>query len=123
MLGAEFFQENKGDFWGILETRSYMRARPMLADFLVDAGRMAEAIRHCETIVQLNPNDNQGVRRTLLAYYLSTDKLEGARRPLQEYAEDDTPVFLWGRMLERVFPRTSTGRGSTSPGPQEQPLR
>lgn len=26
-LGAEYFTENKGNFWGLLETRPYMRAR------------------------------------------------------------------------------------------------
>lgn len=26
-LGEEFFEENRGHFWGIFETRGYMRAR------------------------------------------------------------------------------------------------
>src|SRR5438876_1676107 len=65
-LGAKCFEENKGHFWGMLETRPYMRARQQLADLLLDAGRVSEAIGHFEALLALNPNDNQGVRDILL---------------------------------------------------------
>jgi tetratricopeptide (TPR) repeat protein len=102
-LGAEFFQENKGHFWAILETRPYMRARHELADLLLDAGRVTEAVRHFEALIELNPNDNQGVRDTLLSCYLAADNLDGARRLLREYKEEDSALFNWGRTLERVL--------------------
>lgn len=102
-LGAKCFEENKGHFWGILETRPYMRARQQLADLLLDVGRVTEAIHHFEALLALNPNDNQGVRDILLGCYLAGDDLDGARRLLREYNEDDSAVFNWGRTLERVL--------------------
>jgi len=102
-LGAQYFEENKGHFWGMLETRPYMRARQQLADLLLDAGRVCEAIGHFEALLDLNPNDNQGVRDILLGCYLAGDDLDGARRLLRVYDEEASAVFAWGRTLERVL--------------------
>jgi tetratricopeptide (TPR) repeat protein len=102
-LGPQFFEENKGHFWGILETRPYMRARYELADLLWEQGREEEAIGHLEALLELNPNDNQGVRDTLLGEYLTTNNLGGARRLLAQYGKDGSAVFQWGRVLERIF--------------------
>jgi len=102
-LGAQYFEENKGHFWGMLETRPYMRARQQLADLLLDAGRVSEAIGHFEALLDLNPNDNQGVRDILLGCYLAGDDLDDAHRLLRVYDEDASAVFAWGRTLERVL--------------------
>jgi tetratricopeptide (TPR) repeat protein len=102
-LGAEFFRENTGHFWGILETRPYMRARHELADLLLAEGRAREAIQHFEALLELNPNDNQGVRDVLLGCYLANGEVEGARRLFLQYEEDAGAVFVWGRVLERVL--------------------
>src|SRR5439155_1134639 len=90
MHGREFqsVEESKGHFWGMLEARPYMRARQQLADLLLDAGRVSEAIGHFEALLALNPNDNQGVRDILLGCYLAGDDLDGARRLLRVYDED-----------------------------------
>ena len=102
-LGAEFFTENKGYFWGLMETRPYMRARMELAELLPGTGRLSEAITHFEALMELNPNDNQGVRDVLLGCYLAGDNLDCARRLLRDYREDASAVFAWGRTLERFL--------------------
>lgn len=56
------FDEYVGHFWGILETRPYMRARLGLAVALRDFGDFAVALDHLRDMLRLNPNDNQGVR-------------------------------------------------------------
>ena len=66
VLGEEFFQEDSGHFWGILQTRPYMRARLGLAQCLEELGDINEAVRHYRELLRLNPNDNQGVRHMLL---------------------------------------------------------
>src|SRR5439155_1311392 len=43
-LGAEAFGRDVGHFWGILETRPYMRARLGLAHALWSAGRREQAV-------------------------------------------------------------------------------
>ncbi len=103
LLGASFFKKNKGHFWGILETRPYMRARQHLAEALYEDGQVSKAIKHYEALLELNPNDNQGIRDLLLGAYLADDNLEGAQRLLQEYGDDGTAVFAWGRTLERIL--------------------
>ena len=102
-LGAAFFAENKGYFWGLLETRPYMRARFDLGHMLMSAGRLEEAIRQFEGLLELNPNDNQGVRDFLLGCYLSVKNLAGAQRLLRDYKNDVSAVFAWGRTLERFL--------------------
>ena len=61
-LGPEPFAEDAGHFWGILETRPYMRARAALAVTLWAVGRREDAVQHHRDLLRLNPNDNQGLR-------------------------------------------------------------
>jgi tetratricopeptide (TPR) repeat protein len=61
-LGAAFFKKNKGHFWGVVETRPYMRARQQLAEMLRGVGCLQDAIGHFSAMLVLNPGDNQGVR-------------------------------------------------------------
>jgi hypothetical protein len=43
-LGPKTFKKDKGHFWGIIETRPYMRARAGLAQCLWDIGERKQAI-------------------------------------------------------------------------------
>jgi tetratricopeptide (TPR) repeat protein len=102
-LGEEFLRENRGHFWGLVETRPYMRARERLAGLLIDAGRLEEAFAEYEAMLDLNPNDNQGVRDVLLGQYLTTGRLDAAERLLTRYEDDGSAVFTWGRVLARFL--------------------
>jgi tetratricopeptide (TPR) repeat protein len=102
-LGPKFFAEFRGDFWGLLETRPYMRARAMLAEALVEDGRLDEAIGHYAAMLELNPNDNQGLRYYLLGLTLETSRLADAQRVLKQYGNEVSAVFTWGRVLERFL--------------------
>lgn len=101
-LGRKYFRENKGHFWGPLESRPYMRARLALGQALAAAGQFQEAISHYEALLELNPNDNQGARDFLLALYLRTDHADHARRLLERYV-DGTAVWLWAAVLEKFI--------------------
>lgn len=100
-LGPEFFEENRGHFWGVLEARPYMRARFDLTDPLMNAGETEEAISHLEALLDLNQGDNQGVRYVLLPLYLEAGNLDAARKLLAAYPDDYSAVFHWCRALER----------------------
>lgn len=102
-LGKRFFKENAGYFWGLLETRPYMRARATLAILLMDAGRRDEAVGHYEEMLALNPNDNQGLRYVLLGLYLELGRLDDARRILEQYPGESSAMFTWSRVLERFL--------------------
>ena len=98
-LGKEFFAENKGHFWGLLETRPYMRARHQLALGLMYAMRVREGMEHLEALLDLSPDDNLGAREDLLSAYLVADHVEAARDLAEEYSDDGSAFFEWARVL------------------------
>src|SRR3954469_15225605 len=98
-LGPEFFRNEVGHFWGILETRPYMRARLGLAHALWTAGRREEAVRHLEDMLRLNPNDNQGVRYTLAGFLLFLDRDDDLARLLRQYPDEDSAAWAYTKAL------------------------
>lgn len=87
-LGADFFRENVGHFWGISATRPYMRARFGLAESLAEIGRADEAIQHYQELLRFNPGDNQGVRYVLLPKLLAAGRDLDAAKLLKEFDEE-----------------------------------
>lgn len=102
-LGEQFIKENKGHFWMLMDTRPYMRAMEELGRALSGQGIYLDAIRIYEKMLELNPNDNQGVRDPLLGLYLAVSDLAGAGRLLKKYKNDSLANFAWGRVLERFL--------------------
>ncbi|MEH7414370.1 SEC-C metal-binding domain-containing protein [Neobacillus drentensis] len=97
-LGKDFFKENKGYFWGLLETRPFMRAKLHYAEALSVLGKAAEAARHYEELLELNPMDNQGVRYSLFVAYMDMGEFKKAHGILEEY-EETTAQNLYNRLL------------------------
>ncbi|MBI2939661.1 MAG: hypothetical protein HYY04_04415 [Chloroflexi bacterium] len=99
-LGPQAFQEDVGHFWGIVETRPYMRARAGLAQCLWATGRREEAIEHYWELLRLNPGDNQGNRHVLLNCLLrigaDTDQVQ---KLLALYPDDAMADWLYGQAL------------------------
>ena len=73
------------NWWSELETRPYMRARAALALLLWEDGENTTAIDHLQTLVQLNPNDNQGVRNQLLPWLILEKRYEAAADLLSQF--------------------------------------
>lgn len=108
-LGPKFFSENKGYFWGMNETRPYMRARCELVFLLIELGRIGEAIVECEGMLDLNPNDNQGMRDVLLGLYLQQHDAKKARKLLSQYKESMFAVWCYGQLLESLLSGNTPG--------------
>ncbi len=98
-LGKDAFKEDVGHFWGILETRPYMRARAGLAVCLWEAGRREEAVEHYGDMLQLNPNDNQGIRDLLMPCLVELGRDEDAEKLFEQYKEDGMAVWMYSRAL------------------------
>jgi hypothetical protein len=98
-LGKDFFEENKGYFWGLIETRPYMRARQQLAASLLITGKPFEAAEHYSALLELCPNDNLGVRFELLSLYLTTDQMEKALGLVEKYPKERSAFFHWASVL------------------------
>ena len=102
-LGAAFFDENRGHFWLVTESRPYLRARCWLADALVDAEQCDEAIPHYEAMLDLNPMDNLGARYHLMGCYLLLRQIGGARWLFESSPDEVSAVFSWAKVLERYL--------------------
>jgi tetratricopeptide (TPR) repeat protein len=101
-IGTEQFESLRGEFWGHLETRPYMRARLGLAQVLRDVGNDDEALAHYRELLRLNPNDNQGVRYLLLTALLELEANDEAGALLAEYPEDIQALWSYARLLWHV---------------------
>ena len=98
-LGERFFEKNQGHFWGLLETRPYMRALIGLADVLDRQGEEEEAIDCYKKMLNLNPNDNQGVRSILAEMLYRAGRFEELKELFDEYEGDALGDMAYTRAL------------------------
>lgn len=112
-LGPKVFKESVGHFWGILETRPYMRALAGLADCLWALGKRKEAIEHFLELLRLNPNDNQGIRYILVNCLLEEKRDDEAERLLNQYPDDPTACWQYSRALLKYRREGESGKANT----------
>jgi tetratricopeptide (TPR) repeat protein len=101
-IGERRFAEAKGDFWLILDTRPYMRARFALAQDLwysCDRNERIAAIAHLREMLDLNPNDNQGLRYVLLVWLIRTDAYQAAEDMLDKHRDEISAFMEFTRVL------------------------
>jgi tetratricopeptide (TPR) repeat protein len=99
VLGDHGFEDYAGEFWGIHETRPFMRAKHGLAMTLWELGERKEAIGHLSEMLTLNPNDNQGIRHILINWLIAVGHNAQARRLLERYSEDESAQLSWPAAL------------------------
>ncbi|MCR4706375.1 MAG: hypothetical protein K5746_00360 [Clostridiales bacterium] len=90
-----FGEENIGDFWGLLETRPYMRLRYAYFETLIACGQMKAAIEEAQELLRLCKGDNLGVRFRLMhifAFLEEEDAMLRLHRTYEEY--DETQMLL-----------------------------
>ena len=80
-------ENDQGFFWGLLETRPYMRSMAGLAGEYKTIGETEKAIAICEKMLVLNPNDNQGIRYLLLPCLLESKNINTTKQLLKQYDE------------------------------------
>ncbi len=98
-LGNDFFIENKGHFWFMNETRPYMTARLSYADCLYALDKKDEAIKEYGELLELNPNDNQGVRHTLSSALLKSKKFREFEVLYKKYENECSTFWLFNYAL------------------------
>ena len=98
-LGKQAFRELTGAFWGFVETRPYMRARHYLGLALWESGQRAEAVAEYRAMLELNPNDNQGIRYLLIDCLLTLGLDADADALLKRYKDDGGVGWPWSRAL------------------------
>ena len=90
-----FDKENIGSFYGIFETRPYIRGLYTKASNLCNDGKYKMAIEVCKEILKLNENDNTGSRYLLMALYAIIEDEKSMLDLYKKYKENN---------LEMLFP-------------------
>jgi tetratricopeptide (TPR) repeat protein len=93
------FEELRGHFWGFIETRPYMRARLGLAQCLWELGELDAAVAHMGAMLELNPNDNQGVRYLYITLLLELEDSQRLEKLLKQYPDDWSAYWKYGVAL------------------------
>lgn len=96
-LGEDVFETHAGDFWGLLETRPYMRARAGLSHALWDFGERDAALKIDLEGLRLNPNDNQGARYVAACRLLTLGRDRQLEELLQAYPDEDSAFLAFTR--------------------------
>jgi tetratricopeptide (TPR) repeat protein len=99
VLGSAFFVEQRGHFWGLIETRPYMRARAGLADTLWHCGEYDQALMNWNDLLRLNTSDNQGIRYVLAARLLELGRDHELAVLLKAHADDGRAFLIWSKAL------------------------
>lgn len=100
-LGTETFARHAGDFWGIVETRPFMRAMEGVGHASLQLGDVHAATECFREMLRLNPGDNQGVRYALMAIALESDDRALAAELFGQYDDEVSPPWDYGRALTR----------------------
>ncbi len=87
-LLKENFFEDKGSFWGIHETRYYMRLLMEKSKVLSSMNKYNESIKVCKYMLLLNEYDNNGIRYELGGLYLFKGLLNEYKKLKEQYDEN-----------------------------------
>jgi len=98
-FGGKYMKENKGRFWGMHETRPFMRCLNNHADCLYVIGKVNESIAIQEEMIKLNPDDNQGVRDLLMLRLIETNERAKFMKYDKMFKEDFMAFPLFNRAL------------------------
>jgi len=99
IIGPGMLRDAHGHFWGVPETRPYMRARAALAQFLWETGERDAAIDHYNALLELNSNDNQGMRYILTGWLLEEGRDEDLDRLVKRFPDDVAATWQYDRAL------------------------
>src|SRR5665647_1368445 len=95
LKGADIMiDENIGHFWGIVETRPYMRLRYSYVNLLIDQGKFKMAIKECEELLVLSENDNLGARYKLFSLYAFLEDEVNVSKLYKRYKEEPSSLML-----------------------------
>lgn len=89
-----YMNDSVGNFWGVLETRPYMRLRTEYAKTLLEFGMCRKAIAEFEELIRLCDADNIGNRYTLMHLYAFMEMEEEALELHEKYENSDETQML-----------------------------
>ena len=110
-LGKSFFKENKGYFWGLIETRPYMRVSADYARCLFMNGEVDKSLKIYEDLLELNPMDNQGIRYEISTALLRNKQLSKYESLIKKFEDEDCALWHYNNAIYHFI---KTGDSKTS---------
>ncbi|WP_438749642.1 tetratricopeptide repeat protein [Pararhizobium sp. O133] len=92
-------------WWSFIGTRPWMRAQHNLGLALLEAGDRQEAISVFQTLLKLNPNDNQGIRMLLMRIAAEDGDYGACKLLFVDYPDDWSLDFIATRLLVDIATR------------------
>lgn len=89
-----YFDEGIGMFYGMIETRPYMRLLFEYLNTLIELGKYTLAVIQAKKMLKLNENDNMGARDRLMALYAFLEDVDGAEVLYKAYPEETTVMLF-----------------------------
>ena len=83
-----YLNDDEMEWWGFMGTRPYLRAMHNLGLALEDADKTSEAEILYRRLLNLNSNDNQGIRYLLLRMFSGQKRLDDCAAILERYPDD-----------------------------------
>lgn len=98
-FGDEYMEQNRGHFWGLTETRPFMRCLYGYADALFELGDFELALGVWLEMLELNTSDNLGVREPAMLVLAAIRGTETFQKLDAQYPDDDMCGTLYNRAL------------------------
>ncbi len=89
-----FEDQYMGSFYGVFETRPYLRGLYAVAQFYRLTNKITKAIQICEEIIELNENDNLGARYLLINSYVMLEQFDQVQILFDQYEENSIFMLL-----------------------------
>lgn len=94
-IGEQNFKEMQGHFWGFHQTRPFMRAKAGYAECLYLTGKIEESINQYAEMIELNPNDNQGVRYQYATMLINYNRFSEYEKLKELYKDEVSALWLF----------------------------
>lgn len=95
-------KNHRGHFWGLWQTRPFMRAKLALAHLHRGEGNLDATAEIMEEMLELNEADSQGVRWDLMEVYLRLDRVDDAEQLWKRFDDDLSPFLRFTSLVVRL---------------------
>ena len=108
-IWATELEDSDFPWWGVMETRPYMRAMHNLGLEFQNAERDSEAEQIYNRMLVMNPNDNTGIRYLLLGLWTAQGDLKKCTSLLKDYPDDYGLEAMMTTLLIKLSQSNTTG--------------
>lgn len=98
-MARKNFKKLYGYFWSCSKTQAFMRAKASFAKHLDQIGQRDIAIKHYQEMLELNPDDHQGIRYELVFCLFKDNRDKELNQLFDQYCDDTVTQWIYHRAL------------------------